>query len=51
MREAHFGTVDGTVARAFEDCENIMVAWVEDDSLDSGLIVDTIPKNDQPAVV
>lgn len=38
MWEAHFGAVDGAVAGAFDDGEEVMVARVEDDALDGGLL-------------
>lgn len=51
MREAHFGAIDGTVTRAFKDCENIMVSRVKNNSLDGRLMWTQRQRNDQPAIV
>jgi hypothetical protein len=37
VREAHFGPVDGAIASAFDDGEDIMVLRIENDALNRGL--------------
>lgn len=37
MRKPHFGAVDGAIASAFEDGEDVVVFRVEDDALGRGL--------------
>jgi len=37
MWEAHFCAVDGAIARAFNDGQEVMVLGVEDNALDSSL--------------
>lgn len=49
MRKAHFGTVDGAVAGAFQDCKHIMVARVEDDALDGRLFDPTHVREASPS--
>jgi hypothetical protein len=37
MRKAHFGAIDGAIARALDDGEDVMVSWIENDALGGGL--------------
>ena len=37
MRKPHFGTIDGAIARALEDGEQVVVFRVEDDALGGSL--------------
>lgn len=37
VRKPHFGAIDGAIARALDDGQEIMVSRVEDDALDGGL--------------
>lgn len=48
MRKAHFGAVDGAVAGAFDDGEEVMVTRIEDDALDGGLLCAENIRSSQP---
>jgi len=37
MRKPHFGTVDGAIARALDDGQQVMIFGVEDDALGGSL--------------